>query len=96
MNWERIESVRWWGRSLLVIGGIAIPTPAFLWVSAPAFTYGGSRGPTIAGIPVEVLPTLVGFAGMFLGLAWMWRIYKAPTKYEDRANWRYRDRDGKR
>ena len=93
MNWERVESVRWWGRSLLVIGGIAILTPALLWVSAPAFAYGGSRGPTVAGILMSDLSTLIGFAGMFLGLAWMWRIYKAPTKYEDRALWRYRERD---
>jgi hypothetical protein len=93
MNWERIESVRWWGRSLLVIGVIAILTPALLWVSTPGFTYGGSRGPTVAGILISDLPTVIGFVGMFLGLAWMWRIYKAPTRYEDHAHWRYRERD---
>ena len=91
MNWERVESVRWWGRSLLVIAAIAIVTPVFLWVSAPGFTYGGSRGPNVAGISISDLATVIGFAGMFLGLAWMWRIYRAPANYEDRALWRYRD-----
>jgi hypothetical protein len=93
MNWERIESVRWWGRSLLVIGVIAILTPALLWVSAPAFTYTRSVAPSVAGVSLLDLPTVIGFAGMFLGLAWMWRIHKSPTKYEDRALWRYRERD---
>jgi hypothetical protein len=35
----------------------------------------------------------IGIGGVIFGLAWMWRIYKAPTKYEDRAHWRYRERD---
>jgi hypothetical protein len=90
MNWERVESVRWWGRSLLVIAGIVIVSPAFLWVSAPA-QIGGLYEPTVAGFPISALPTAIGFAGMFFGLAWMWRIYRAPTK-SDRALWRYRDR----
>jgi hypothetical protein len=40
-------------------------------------------------------PTVVvaiGIGGVIFGLACMWRIYKAPTEYEDRARWRYRDR----
>jgi hypothetical protein len=92
MNWERVESVRWWGRSLLVVAAIVIVTPVFLWMSAPAFTHSDSNPATLAGIPISDIPTVIGFAGMFLGLAWMWRIYKAPTRYEDRAYWRYRDR----
>ena len=87
MNWERVESVRWWARSLLVIAGLLIVAPVFLWISAPAFTYDAPE-PTLAGIPIFVF----GYAGMLCGLVWMWRIYKAPTRYEDRALWRYRDR----
>jgi hypothetical protein len=34
----------------------------------------------------------IGVAGALFGLAWMWKIYKGPTKYEG-ARWRYRDRD---
>jgi hypothetical protein len=33
----------------------------------------------------------VGIGGVIFGLAWMWRLYKAPMKYEG-ARWRYRDR----
>ena len=91
MNWERVESVRWWARSLLVIAGILIVTPVFLWVSAPGFSYGSSRERTLAGISILDLPTVIGFAGMFFGLAWMWRIYRAPMK-SGGALWRYRDR----
>ena len=91
MNWERVESVRWWARSLLVIAGILIVSPVVLWVSEPAFT-GGLYESTVAGFPISLLPAAIGFAGMLFGLAWMWRIYKAPTKYEVGAHWRYRDR----
>ena len=91
MNWERVESVRWWARSLLVIAGILIVTPVFLWVSAPRFIGGMDTDRTAADILISDLPTVIGFAGMFFGLAWMWRIYRAPTK-SDGALWRYRDR----
>ena len=87
MNWDRVESVRWWARSLLVIAGILIVAPVFLWLSAPAFPYHSSE-PTVAGVPI----TVFGYAGMLFGLAWMWRIYRAPTKVES-PRWRYRDRD---
>jgi hypothetical protein len=86
MNWERVEAVRWWARSLLVIASIVIVAPVFLWITAPAFTH-DAPGPTIAGVPIEVY----GYAGMLFGMAWMWRIYRAPTKAET-ARWRYRDR----
>jgi hypothetical protein len=36
--------------------------------------------------------TAIGIGGVMFGLAWMWRIYKAPTKYEG-AHWRFRDHD---
>ena len=91
MNWERVESVRWWARSLLVIAGIMIVTPVFLWVSAPRFIGGMDTDRTAADMLTSDLPMAIGFAGMFLGLAWMWRIYRAPTK-NDGAIWRYRDR----
>ena len=87
MDWERVESVRWWGRSLLVIAAILIVTPVFLSVSAPAFPYDATE-PTLAGILIAVIE----YAGMLFGLAWMWRIHRAPMKHDDRALWRYRDR----
>ena len=34
--------------------------------------------------------TAIGIGGVMFGLAWMWRIYKAPTKYEG-AHWRFHD-----
>ena len=86
MNWERVDLVRWWGRALLVIAVLVIFTSVFMLIAAPKFTYDAPE-PTIAGIPIAVF----GYAGMLFGLAWMWRIYRAPTKH-GRAHWRYRDR----
>ena len=86
MDWERVESARWWGRALLVIAGLVIFSSVYMLVAAPKFTHDGPQ-PTIAGIPVA----LFGYAGMLFGLVWMWRIYRAPTK-SDGAVWRYRDR----
>jgi hypothetical protein len=36
--------------------------------------------------------TAIGIGGVIFGLAWMWRIYKAPTRYEG-AHWRFHDHD---
>jgi hypothetical protein len=86
MNWERIESVRWWGRALLVIAGLLIISSVFILVSAPAFTYEPPKS-TVAGVAISAF----GYAGMLFGLVWMWRIHRAPTT-NDSARWRYRDR----
>jgi hypothetical protein len=93
MNWERVESVRWWARSMFVIAGIAIAAAVLLPTTLP-------RGPTpmfehtvhVAGIPASTLMMAIGIGGVIFGLAWMWRIYKSPTRYNDSALWRYRDR----
>ena len=86
MNWERVESSRWWGRALLVTAVLLIFSSLFMLVEAPNFTYDAPE-PSVAGIPIAFF----GYAGMFFGLAWMWRIYRAPTKVEG-AHWRYHDR----
>ena len=90
MNWLRIRRSRLLARSLLVLGVALIALAVLLAVSAPSFM-GGGREETIAGIPISALVVAKGFVGMLIGLAWMWRIYRAPTK-SDGATWRYRDR----
>jgi hypothetical protein len=76
---------------LLVIALILIVLPVFLWISTPAFTYSGAFERTIAGMSISLIPTAIGFGGMFFGLAWMWRIRQAARKL-DEPSWRYRDR----
>ena len=44
----------------------------------------------VAGIPTSMRVPAIGIAGVLFGLAWIWRIYRAPTK-NDEALWRYRD-----
>ena len=91
MDWDRIESARRWARSLFVIAGFAIAVPVLLWIAAPRFS-----DPTFGPQPplwATLGPTAFGIGGVIFGLSWMWRIYKGPTRYEDRALWRYRDRD---
>ena len=85
MNWERVESVRWWGRALLVIAVLLVFTAFYMLVAAPKFPHDVPQ-PTVAGIPIAAF----GYAGMVFGLVWMWRIYRAPTKVES-PRWRYRD-----
>jgi hypothetical protein len=47
--------------------------------------------PEVAGIPTSTLSMVIGAIVALVGLVWMWRIYKAPTRFES-ARWRYRDR----
>ena len=105
MNWERIDSARRWARFLLAISVLAIAVIAFAAVAAPAFT-GPMFGcaPTVLtisgivtncdggamGIPLDMIPGAVGALGVLVGLAWMWRIYRAPTRF-DPAHWRFHD-----
>jgi hypothetical protein len=86
MDWDRVEAARQRGRSLLVLVCVLIAAVAFGLVAEPA-TIGGM----LAGIPISSLPTAIGLVGMFIGLAWMWRIHRAPTK-DKGAQWRFRDR----
>jgi hypothetical protein len=90
MDWDRIEWARRWARSQFVIAGFAIFLCLLVWIAAPGFTE-PTFGP---GLPLWTTlgPTAIGIAGVIFGLIWMWRIYKGPTRYEDRALWRYRDR----
>jgi len=93
MKWNRAQSAMWWARSLLTIAGLAITVAVFRFIAAPVGPtpmFGGSE-PTVLEIPISLLTTAVGVAGLLVGLAWMWRIYRGPTK-SDTARWRYRDR----
>jgi hypothetical protein len=90
MNWDRVDAARRRGRALFAIAGFAIFIAVLLLIGAPSFT-DPSFGP-----PQPAWSTLltigIGIAGVLFGLASMWRIYKAPTKYAS-ATWRYRDRN---
>ena len=44
----------------------------------------------MVGIPFYTLTLAVGVLGVLVGLVWMWRIYRAPTKVEG-AHWRFHD-----
>ena len=91
MDWDRVENARNRARSIFAIAFLAIALVVFAGVSAP-------EGPhlmfetrmSFLGIPIEALPLLVGASGVLVGLAWMWRIYRAPTKVEG-AHWRFHD-----
>ena len=50
----------------------------------------GRTGPGVLGIPIDTLTLAVGVFGVLVGLTWMWRIYRAPTKVEG-ARWRFHD-----
>jgi hypothetical protein len=94
MNRERVRRARWWARSLLGIAGLAIAVPVFLGIASPRFvdpTFGPPPPPEV--ILLSALVSVIGIGGVIFGLVWMWRIYRGPTQYNDRALWRYRDRD---
>lgn len=88
MNWDRVAAARKRARILFWVAGFAIGLLVLSWIAAPRFT-DGSFGPQ-PPLWASVLPTAIGIGGVIFGLAWMWRLYKAPTKY-DEALWRYRD-----
>ena len=82
MNWDRVYAARAFARSLFWVAGFMIVIPLFLFIAAPMGTSPMfRREPEVAGLPISWLPTALGFGGMLFGLAWMWRIYRAPTKY---------------
>jgi hypothetical protein len=74
-----------------MVAGFAILLAFLLPIFTPR-SLGDNRagGPEVAGIPTSMLLPVIGISGVLFGLAWMWRIYKVPTKYES-AHWRYRD-----
>jgi len=85
MNWERVAAARAAAQSLLLFAGLLNYFAMSGLIAAPAST-GPGDAPNIAGIP----SSLLGLGGMLVGLAWMWRIYRAPTRFEG-AYWRFRD-----
>jgi hypothetical protein len=87
MNRKRVELARAWGRGLIAIAVLLIVFAGFLFVAAPAWA-----DPMFAWGSTFVLAFGIGLGGMFFGLVWMWRLYRAPTRYES-PTWRYRDRD---
>jgi hypothetical protein len=88
VDWDQVRSDRRVARALLVIAVVLVALAIFVWVAAPAFM-GGE--PEVAGIPTSTLSMVIGAIVALVGLVWMWRIYKAPTRFES-ARWRYRDR----
>ena len=89
MKWDRVHVARRSARSLLAVGVLATIFAVLWLVAAP-------RDPTFGPPPPpeqilwSFLVTAIGIAGVLFGLAWMWRLYKAPTKDEG-AHWRFRD-----
>ena len=86
MNWDRVQAARQRGRALLLLAGILVLVPVLVGWFVPAEPLLGDMRPPGWDLP----PKAIGFLGMLFGLAWMWRIYKAPTK-TDGGPWRYRD-----
>jgi hypothetical protein len=91
MDWDRIENARNRARSIFAITFVVIALVVFA-ASAPDSQ--GPRlmfdGPGVLGIPFSTITLAVGVFGVLVGLAWMWRIYRAPTKV-DGAQWRFHD-----
>jgi hypothetical protein len=91
MNWDRVYTARARAKGLFLVAGFAILIAVLLLVAGPSHDpwIGSNR---VESFGVGDLPIWIGIGGVIFGLAWMWRLYKAPTKYEG-ARWRYRDRD---
>ena len=90
MDWERVGAARRRARIVLIVTGVILAVPALLWLAQPEFAGGPPEG--AATFPPVALAVLgIGLAGILIGAAWMWRIYRAPTR-DDEARWRYRDR----
>jgi hypothetical protein len=43
-----------------------------------------------SGIPLSFVTLAVGFFGLLIGTVWMWKLYRAPTRFEG-AHWRFHD-----
>ena len=97
MDWDRIDAARRQARSIfaitfVVIGIAVFAAPASTFEREPMFGYIPARLTItgIAAIPIDFLLSAVGVVGVLIGLVWMWRIYRAPTRFEG-AHWRFRD-----
>ena len=97
MDWERIESARARARFMLAIPWFVIAFLVLVPTSEPSFgptlvltTSGFEASPPAPGIPIDQVLLAVGVFGMLIGFAWMWRIYRAPTRFEG-ARWRFHD-----
>jgi len=78
---------------MLLFAGILIFVAMFGLIATPATmgTMGGPSGwETVLPIHISDLPTVLGLGGMLVGLGWMWKIYRAPTRFEG-AHWRFHD-----
>ena len=89
MDWDRIEKARNRARSIFAITLAAIAIVVFA-APGPSSTFGFSPG--VLGMPIDFLTLAIGGFGLLVGLAWMWRIYRAPTRSEG-AHWRFHDDD---
>jgi hypothetical protein len=91
MDWDRVESARRWGRLMLGIPWFALGLVVLLWVAAPASPFLGNRPDNAGGLLglIDILPA-VGVLGWLTGYVWMWKLYRAPTKFEG-AHWRFHD-----
>jgi uncharacterized membrane protein len=91
MNWNRVRAARRLAKGMFLAAGLLILVAVFYFVAAPSFSGGTYEEQTIATVPLSVLVTAIGFGGVLFGLGWMWRIWRAPTRF-DEPRWRYRDR----
>jgi hypothetical protein len=90
MDWDRFHVARRSARSVLAVGVLATIFAALWFIAGPNYPgpmFGDFR--PIEQVRLATLLPALGVGGVVFGLAWMWRIYKAPTK--DGAHWRFRD-----
>ena len=94
MDWDRVGGARRLARTILAIAVVATIFAAFSLMTSSDPMFGGPRSIDSNREPITMpwLLEVVGFVAALVGLAWMWRIYRAPTK-NDEAVWRYRDRN---
>ena len=94
MDWERVDSARRRARFILAIPWLGVGFLMFKWAAAPSFTepsFGGNRGEPayMPGIPLSAVE-VVGALRFVIGYVWMWKLYRAPTRFEG-AHWRFHD-----
>ncbi len=92
MDAETVREARIIGRILLVIGGLAIVAPVVWWVISPITSHVmvDADQPGVLGAALGDVIIFGAFGAALLGLAWMWRIHRAPMR-TDAPTWRYRD-----
>ena len=79
----------WYATRFELALSIAVVFAVFLALAFPP-TYMGGDGRSPWESPLLVLLAVAAFLVMFVGLAWMIRIYHGPRI--DPPSWRYRDR----